>query len=95
MFVSNYNPTSITKNKMMTTVEKMLHIKKMLDEVECEVRETAMRIKDIDLPLYRMLTEGCADTLKHMFKNLHSQTSGYPIDSWEKQLNHAYRLISK
>jgi len=80
---------------MMTTVEKMFHIKNMLDEVECEVRETAMRIKDIDLPLYRMLTEGCADTFKHMSKNLHSQTSGYPIDSWEKQLNHAYRLISK
>lgn len=79
----------------MTTVEKMFHIKKMVDEVESEVKETARSIKDIDWPLYRMLTEGCADTFKHMSKDLHSQASGYPIDSWEKQLNHAYYIISK
>ena len=41
----------------MTTVEKMIHIKKLVEEVESEVRETARHIEDVDWPLYRMLTE--------------------------------------
>jgi hypothetical protein len=76
----------------MTTVEKMFHIKKLMDDVEAEVRETAKSIENINFPLYRMLTEGCADSFKEMSKALHSQTSGYPIEHWEKQLNHAYKI---
>ena len=76
----------------MTTTEKMFLIKKLMDEVESEVRETAKDIEDIDRPLYRMLTEGCADAFKHMSKNLHSQSSGYKIDAWDKQLNYAYKI---
>jgi len=76
----------------MTTTEKMFLIKKLMDEVEFEVRETAKDIEDIDRALYRILTEGCADAFKHMSKNLHSQTSGYQIDAWDKQLNYAYKI---
>ena len=76
----------------MTTTEKMFLIKKLMDEVESEVREIAKDIEDIDRPLYRMLTEGCADAFKHMSKNLHSQSSGYQIDAWDKQLNCAYKI---
>ena len=76
----------------MTTTEKMFLIKKLMDEVEIEVRETAKDIEDIDRALYRMLDEGCADIFKHMSKNLHSQSSGYQIDTWEKQLNYAYKI---
>ena len=74
----------------MTTVEKMIHIKKLVEEVESEVRETARRREDVDWPLYRMLTEGCADRFKHMSKDL---STGYTIESWEKQLWQAYKLI--
>jgi hypothetical protein len=76
----------------MKTIKKMYQIKKLMDEVESEVRETAKSIEDIDTPLYRMLTEDCADIFKHMSKNLHSSSSGYPIDSWEKQLNYAHKI---
>jgi hypothetical protein len=76
----------------MTTTEKMFLIKKLMDEIEIEVRETAKDIEDIDRPLYRMLTEGCADIFKHMSKNLHSPSSGNQIDTWEKQLNYAYKI---
>jgi len=27
-----------------------------------------------------------------MSKNLHSQSSGYQIDAWDKQLNYAYKI---
>lgn len=74
----------------MTTVEKMIHIKKLVEEVESEVRETARHIEDVDWPLYRMLTEGCADRFKHISKNLSTE---YTIESWEKQLWQAYKLI--
>ena len=47
---------------------------------------------DIDRPLYRMLIEGCAEAFKYMSKNLHSQSSGYQIDAWDKQLNYAYKI---
>lgn len=76
----------------MKTIKKMYQIKKLMDEVESEVRETAKSIEGINEPLYRMLTEGCADTFKQMSKNLHSSSLGYPIDSWEKQLNYAHNM---
>lgn len=79
----------------MTIVEKMLTIQKLMDEVESATRKVALEIKDVDAPLYRMLTEGCADQFKVMSKNYNSQASGFPIDSWEKQLECAYELINK
>ncbi len=79
----------------MKTVEKMHLIQKLMDEVEIATREVAKEIEDIDTPLYRMLTEGCADYFKVISKNYNSQSSGFPIDSWEKQLNQAYKLISE
>ncbi len=79
----------------MTTVQKMHLIQKLMDEVEIATRLVAKGIEDIDRPLYRMLTEGCADQFKAMSKNYNSQSSGFPIDSWEKQLNQAYKLISE
>ena len=41
-----------------------------------------------------MLTEGCADYFKVMSKNYNSQSSGFQIDSWEKQLDYAYKLLA-
>ena len=79
---------------MATTVEKMRLIQKLMDEVEAATRQVALEIKDVDVPLYRMLTEGCADQFKAMSKNYNSQSSGYPIDSWEKQLECAYELFA-
>jgi hypothetical protein len=79
----------------MKIFEKMRLIQKLMDEVESATREVAKEIEDIDKPLYRMLTEGCADQFKAMSKNYNSQSSGFPIDSWEKQLNQAYKLISE
>jgi hypothetical protein len=84
-----------TNKKIMTTVQKMRLIQKLMDEVEIATRVVAKEIEDIDTPLYRMLTEGCADQFKVMSKNYNSLSSGFPIDSWEKQLNHAYKLISE
>ena len=78
----------------MTTVQKMHLIQKLMDEVEIATRQVALEIKDVDAPLYRMLTEGCADQFKAMSKNYNSQSSGYPIDSWEKQLECAYELFA-
>ena len=80
---------------MVTITQKMRLIQKLMDEVESATREVAKEIEDIDKPLYRMLTEGCADQFKAMSKNYNSQSSGFPIDSWEKQLNQAYKLISE
>jgi hypothetical protein len=79
---------------MTTITQKMRLILKLMDEVEIATRLVAKEIEDIDRPLYRMLTEGCADQFKAMSKNYNSQSSGFPIDSWEKQLNQAYKLIS-
>jgi hypothetical protein len=79
---------------MTTITQKMSLILKLMDEVEIATRLVAKEIEDIDRPLYRMLTEGCADQFKAMSKNYNSQSSGFPIDSWEKQLNQAYKLIS-
>ena len=84
-----------TNKKIMTTVQKMRLIQKLMDEVEIATRVVAKEIEDIDEPLYRMLTEGCADYFKAMSKNYNSLSSGFPIDSWEKQLNQAYKLISE
>ena len=78
----------------MTTVQKMRLIQKLMDEVETATRQVALEIKDVDVPLYLMLTDGCADQFKLMSKNLNSQSSGYPIDSWEKQLECAYELFA-
>ena len=75
---------------MATIVEKMHTIQKLMDEVESATREVAKEIEDIDKPLYRMLTEGCADQFKVMSKNYASQ-----VESWEKQLECAYELIYK
>ena len=80
---------------METIVEKIHLIQKLMDEVESATRKVALEIEDVDAPLYRMLTEGCADQFKEMSKNLNSQSSGYPIHSWEKQLEYAYELIYK
>lgn len=80
---------------MTTIVEKMRTIQKLMDEVESATRKVALEIKDVNAPLYRMLTEGCADQFKAMSKNYNSQSSGFPIDSWEKQLECAYELIDK
>jgi len=79
----------------MTTIQKMRLIQKLMDEVEIATRVVAKEIEDIGRPLYRMLTEGCADHFKAMSKNYNSQSSGFPIDSWGKQLNQAYKLISE
>jgi hypothetical protein len=84
-----------TNKKFMTTLQKMHLIQKLMDEVEIATRVVAKEIEDIDRPLYRMLTEGCADQFKAMSKNYNSQSSGFQIDSWEKQLNQAYKLISE
>ena len=84
-----------TNKKFMTTIQKMQLIQKLMNEVEIATRLVAKEIEDIDRPLYRMLTEGCADQFKAMSKNYNSQSSGFPIDSWEKQLNQAYKLISE
>ena len=65
-----------------------------MDEVETATRVVAKEIEDIDTPLYRMLTEGCADQFKAMSKNYNSLSSGFPIDSWEKQLDYAYKLLA-
>ena len=73
----------------MTTIEKMLTIQKLMDEVESATRQVALEIKDVDAPLYRMLTEGCADQFKVMSKNYASQ-----VESWDKQLQYAYELFS-
>lgn len=72
----------------MTTIEKMLTIQKLMDEVESATRQVALEIKDVDAPLYRMLTEGCADQFKVMSKNYASQ-----VESWDKQLQYAYELF--
>jgi hypothetical protein len=69
-------------------------IQKLMDEVESATRVVAKEIEDIDKPLYRMLTEGCADYFKVMSKNYNSQSSGFQIDSWEKQLDYAYKLLA-
>jgi hypothetical protein len=69
-------------------------IQKLMNEVESATSLVAKEIEDIDEPLYRMLTEGCADHFKVMSKNYNSQSSGFQIDSWEKQLNHAYKLLA-
>lgn len=79
----------------MTTVQKMHLIQKLMGEVESAARQVALEIKDVNAPLYRMLTEGCADQFKAMSKNYNSQSSGFPIDSWNKQLECAYELINK
>lgn len=78
----------------MTTVEKMHQIQKLMNEVESEVREIAKSIEDIDAPLYRMLTEGCADYYKTKSKDYNSLKSGNQVDVWTMQLNHAYKLIN-
>lgn len=75
---------------MATIVEKIYTIQKLMDEVESATRKVALGIKDVDAPLYRMLTEGCADQFKVMSKNYASQ-----VESWEKQLECAYELIYK
>ncbi len=94
--VTQYWERVISQPKsIITTVEKMYQIKKLMDEVESQVREAAQTIENMDGALYRMLTEGCADTFKHMSKNYHSQASGFPIDSWKKQLDNAHELARK
>ena len=80
---------------MKTITQKMRLIQKLMNEVETATRVDAKEIEDIDTPLYRMLTEGCADQFNAISKNYNSLSSGFPIDSWEKQLNHAYKLISE
>ncbi|MCF8339748.1 MAG: hypothetical protein K9I82_02145 [Chitinophagaceae bacterium] len=73
----------------MTTIEKMRTIQKLINEVEIATRQVALEIKDVDAPLYRMLTEGCADQFKVMSKNYASQ-----VESWDKQLQYAYELFA-
>ena len=73
----------------MTTIEKMRTIQKLINEVEIATRQVALEVKDVDAPLYRMLTEGCADQFKVMSKNYASQ-----VESWDKQLQYAYELFA-
>lgn len=73
----------------MTTIEKIRTIQKLMDEVELATRQVAKEIEDVDAPLYRMLTEGCADQIKVMSKNYASQ-----IESWDKQLQYAYEIFA-
>lgn len=73
----------------MTTIEKIRTIQKLMDEVELATRQVAKEIEDVDAPLYRMLTEGCADQIKVMSKNYASQ-----IESWDNQLQYAYELFA-
>ena len=72
----------------MTTIEKMYLIQKLMGEVENATRQVALEVKDVDAPLYRMLTEGCADQFKVMSKNYASH-----IETWEKQLESAYEVF--
>ena len=74
---------------MATITQKMRLIQKLMDEVESATRVVAKEIEDIDKPLYRMLTEGCADNFKVMSKNHASH-----IETWEKQLQYAYELFA-
>jgi len=73
----------------MTTIQKMHLIQKLMNEVESATSLVANEIEDIDEPLYRMLTEGCADHFKVMSKNYASH-----IETWEKQLQYAYELFA-
>lgn len=77
----------------LTTIEKMYLIKRLMDDIETETRETAMKVEPLNRPIYRVIKEGISDYFKVMSQNFHSQTSAYKIEQWEKQLNSAYELI--
>lgn len=70
------------------TIKKMHLIKKLLTEVESEVNETAEQIKTLDIPLYRMLTEGIASYFRYQAKYY-----GRDLDARQKQISYAHKLI--
>jgi hypothetical protein len=74
----------------MKTEEKLDLIVSLLQEVELEFNEKAESIKDIDLPLYRMLTENGSHFIKEIRKGLH--TSGQ-LDTFKSRLKRADELL--
>ena len=75
----------------MKTEEKLDLIAKLLAEVAQEFDEKAERIKEFDLPLYRMLTEGGSYYLKEMQKGLYS--SGQ-LNTFKTRLEVADKLLA-
>jgi len=74
----------------MKTEEKLDLIVSLLQEVELEFNEKAELIKDIDFPLYRMLTENGSYFIKEIHKGLHS--SGQ-LDTFKIRLKRADELL--
>jgi hypothetical protein len=74
----------------MKTEEKLDLIVSLLQEVELEFNEKAESIKDIDLPLYRMLTEHGSYFIKEIRKGLHS--SGQ-LDTFKTRLKRVDELL--
>jgi len=85
-----FAPALTTKIKNMKTEEKLDLIVSLLQEVELEFNEKAELIKDIDLPLYRMLTENSSHFIKEIRKGLH--TSGQ-LDTFKSRLKRADELL--
>ena len=74
----------------MKTEEKLDLIASLLKEVANDFDEKAELIKELDLPLYRMLTEGGSYYLKEMYKGLHS--SGQ-LNTFKSRLEVADKLL--
>ena len=74
--------------KRLTTEQKLDFIISLLQEVETEINEKAESIKDIDLPLYRMLTEDGSHSIKKMCKDSLSQ-----LDTFKARLKRADELL--
>ena len=74
----------------MKTEEKLDLIVSLLQEVELEFNEKAESIKDIDFPLYRMLTENGSYFIKEIRKGLHS--SGQ-LDTFKASLKRMDELV--
>jgi hypothetical protein len=74
----------------MKTEEKLDLIAKLLVEVAQEFDVKAEQIKEFDLPLYRMLTEGGSYYLKEMHKGLYS--SGQ-LNTFKKRLEVVNKLL--
>lgn len=63
----------------------------LLKELEDDFNQKAELVKDVDLPLYRMLTEGGSSYFKEMYKGLH--TSGQ-IDTLKARLKAADKILN-
>jgi hypothetical protein len=75
----------------MKIEEKMDLIVSLLKEVAQDFDKKAESIKDLDEPLYRMLTEGGSKIFKEMYKNLY--ISG-DLDTFKARLKFADKLLS-